>query len=80
MRSSQEPTMVAIADFDPPPSHQTQMLQLSVGDQVTIVGQDGRGWWYGRKPSGKEGWFPPSYVQMKPAHFSSIGDMGRSAS
>ena len=68
---SNEPTLVAIGDFDPPPSHETQMLKLCVGDEVTILGQDGRGWWYGRKQTGKEGWFPPSYVQMKAAHFSS---------
>mmetsp|Transcript_27516 Transcript_27516/g.86746 ORF Transcript_27516/g.86746 Transcript_27516/m.86746 type:complete len:507 (-) Transcript_27516:24-1544(-) len=70
---SNEPTLVAIADFEPPPSHQTQMLQLSVGDQVTVLGQDGRGWWYGRKQTGKEGWFPPCYVQLKPAHYSTMG-------
>jgi Ca2+-binding EF-hand superfamily protein len=69
---SKEPTMVAIGDFEPPPSHDTQMLKLCTGDEVTILGQDGRGWWYGRKQTGKEGWFPPSYVQMKAAHFSSV--------
>jgi len=68
---SNEPTLVAIGDFEPPRSHETQMLKLCVGDEVTILGQDGRGWWYGRKQTGKEGWFPPSYVQMKAAHFSS---------
>jgi len=66
-----EPTLVAIADFEPPASHHTQMLRLHVGDQVTVIGMDGRGWWYGSKPNGKEGWFPPSYVQMESAHFSS---------
>lgn len=71
---SNEPTLVAIADFDPPNSHQTQMLKLVVGDMVTVLGQDGRGWWYGRKPSGKEGWFPPCYVQIKSSHFSSSGN------
>lgn len=71
MARSNEPTLVAIGDFDPPPSHETQMLKLCVGDEVTILGQDGRGWWYGRKQTGREGWFPPSYVQMKAAHFSS---------
>lgn len=70
---SNEPSLVAIADFEPPPSHQTQMLKLYVGDAVTVIGQDGRGWWYGRKQNGKEGWFPPSYVQLKSAHFSSSG-------
>lgn len=70
--SDSEPTLVAIADFEPPPSHEAQMLKLDVGDVVTVLGQDGRGWWYGRKQSnGKEGWFPPSYVQVKPAHFTS---------
>mmetsp|Transcript_101988 Transcript_101988/g.297449 ORF Transcript_101988/g.297449 Transcript_101988/m.297449 type:complete len:384 (+) Transcript_101988:2-1153(+) len=73
MRSN-EPTLVAIADFEPPQSHQTQMLKLVVGDLVTALGQDGRGWWYGRKQTGKEGWFPPCYVQLKPAHFSSSGN------
>merc|ERR1712107_469898 len=34
------------------------MGKLCVGDEVTILGQDGRGWWYGRKQTGKEGWFP----------------------
>ncbi|CAK0890097.1 unnamed protein product, partial [Prorocentrum cordatum] len=68
-----EPTLVAIADFEPPPSHEAQMLKLDVGDVVRVLGgQDGRGWWYGRKQSNsKEGWFPPSYVQVKPAHFTS---------
>jgi len=65
------PTLVAIASFDPPETHQTQMLQLSVGDMVTVIGQDGKGWWYGKKQNGKEGWFPPSYVQTKGAHYSS---------
>jgi len=63
-------TLVAVADFEPPESHETQMLKLLVGDQVTVLGQDGRGWWYGQKQNGKEGWFPPSYVQVKSAHFS----------
>jgi hypothetical protein len=64
------PTLVAIANFDPPDTHQTQMLQLSIGDTVTVIGQDGKGWWYGKKQNGKEGWFPPSYVQTKGAHYS----------
>lgn len=72
--SDSEPTLVAIADFEPPPSHEAQMLKLDVGDVVKVLGQDGRGWWYGRKQSNsKEGWFPPSYVQVKPAHFTSAG-------
>lgn len=70
---SNDPTLIAIADFDPPGSHQTQMLKMYVGDLITVVGQDGRGWWYGRKQNGQEGWFPPSYVQVKGAHFSSSG-------
>jgi len=65
------PVLTAIANFDPPPSHQTQMLHLVVGDKITVVGQDGRGWWYGRKQNGTEGWFPPSYVQAESAHFTS---------
>jgi len=69
----QIPKLIAIAHFDPPPSHQTQMLPLVVGDVVTVIGQDGRGWWYGKKQNGTEGWFPPSYVQTKSAHFSSPG-------
>jgi len=69
--TSGEPQLVAIADFAPPSTHQTQMLKLYVGDTVSVLGQDGRGWWYGRKQNGKEGWFPPSYVQVKAAHFSS---------
>lgn len=70
-----EPTLVVVADFEPPPSHQAQMLGLNVGEHVTVLGQDGRGWWYGRKSdTGAEGWFPPSYVQVKKAHFSAAGD------
>lgn len=72
-QSEDPPTLTAIANFDPPPSHQTQMLHLVVGDQVTVIGQDGRGWWYGRKQNGTEGWFPPSYVQASAAHYSSGG-------
>lgn len=68
-----EPTLIAVADLEPPASHAAQMLHLKVGDLVTVLGQDGRGWWYGRKVNGKQGWFPPSYVQVKPAHFSSSG-------
>lgn len=62
---SGEPVVVAIADFDPPRSHETQMLAFHVGDEVIATGQDGKGWWYGRKRDGTEGWFPPSYVQLK---------------
>lgn len=69
--TAEEPTMVAIADFVPPVSHQTQMLRLYVGDHVVVIGRDGRGWWYGRTANGKEGWFPPSYVQLESAHFTS---------
>jgi Ca2+-binding EF-hand superfamily protein len=60
-----EPIVVAIADFDPPRSHETQMLAFHAGDEVIATGQDGKGWWYGRKRDGTEGWFPPSYVQLK---------------
>jgi len=60
-----DPNLIAIADFDPPPSHQSQMLKLFVGEIVTVLGQDGRGWWYGKKTNGMQGWFPPSYVQLK---------------
>lgn len=67
MSSTSEPVLTAIADFEPPASHQTQMLRLRAGDKVTVVGQDGRGWWYGKTPFGKEGWFPPAYVQVEPA-------------
>merc|ERR1711879_424555 len=71
---SEASTLVVVADFTPPPSHQTQMLRLRVGEQVTVLGQDGTGWWYGKKPdNGEEGWFPPSYLQVKAAHFSSAG-------
>lgn len=66
--------LVVVANFEPPPSHQTQMLSLTVGELVAVIGQDGRGWWYGRKGNGAEGWFPPTYVQLKGAHFSSSGD------
>merc|ERR1712060_927443 len=68
---SDEMNLVVIADFDPPASHQAHMLKLCVGELVSVLGQDGRGWWYGRKQNNKEGWFPPSYVQLKAAHFSS---------
>lgn len=72
-RSNGEQVLVAIAEFEPPATHETQMLKLCIGDLVTVIGQDGRGWWYGRKANGKEGWFPPSYVQVQPSHFSSAG-------
>lgn len=64
---SAAPSLVVIADFDPPEMHTSQMLKLRMGEVVTVIGQDGRGWWYGRKSDGMEGWFPPSYVQMKAA-------------
>merc|ERR1719235_149091 len=51
------PKLIAISNFDPPPTHQTHMLPLKVGDTVTVIGQDGRGWWYGKKQNGTEGWF-----------------------
>mmetsp|Transcript_14616 Transcript_14616/g.31984 ORF Transcript_14616/g.31984 Transcript_14616/m.31984 type:complete len:469 (-) Transcript_14616:100-1506(-) len=60
---AREPVLVVVVDFDPPPTHKTQMLQLRIGDRITVLGQDGRGWWYGRATDGREGWFPPSYVQ-----------------
>jgi hypothetical protein len=66
------PTLIAIADFEPPATHQSQMLQLIIGDTMTVSGQDGKGWWYGKKQDGTEGWFPPSYVQLKGAHRPSI--------
>lgn len=68
------PSLIAIASFEPPPSHTAQMLRLDVGEAITVVGQDGRGWWYGRKENGLEGWFPPSYVQVRASHFSSAGE------
>lgn len=58
------PIVVAFADFDPPVSHDTQMLTLRIGDRITATGRDGGGWWYGSKADGTEGWFPPSYVQL----------------
>merc|ERR1719502_1860429 len=67
------PQLIAIADFEPPATHQTQMLSLVVGDVIDVIGQDGKGWWYGKKQNGTDGWFPPSYVQTKAAHFSSAG-------
>lgn len=73
------PSLIAIAAFEPPPSHTAQMLKLEVGENVTVIGQDGRGWWYGKKDNGMEGWFPPSYVQVRAAHFSSAGDQATSA-
>jgi len=71
--SGQIPKLTAIANFDPPNSQQSKMLPLIVGDIITVIGQDGKGWWYGSKQNGTEGWFPPSYVQTKAAHFSSPG-------
>jgi len=57
--------VVAFADFDPPPSHETAMLKLIAGDDIIVTGRDDQGWWYGRKRDNSEGWFPPSYVQLK---------------
>jgi hypothetical protein len=57
--------VVAFADFEPPPSHETAMLALKAGDDIIVTGRDDQGWWYGRKRDGVEGWFPPSYVQLK---------------
>lgn len=74
--SGQIPKLTAIANFDPPNSQQSKMLPLIVGDTITVIGQDGKGWWYGSKQDGTEGWFPPSYVQTKAAHFSSPGVAG----
>jgi len=59
------PVVVAFAEFDPPESTETQMLALRPGDEIVALGQDGQGWWYGRKTDGSEGWFPPLYVQLK---------------
>lgn len=59
------PVVVCITNFEPPRSHETQMLSLHAGDEVIAMGQDGRGWWYGMKRDGTQGWFPPAYVQMK---------------
>jgi len=69
--STEIPKLIAIANFEPPATHQSQMLPLVIGDMITVIGQDGKGWWYGKKQNGTEGWFPPSYVQTKGAHFSS---------
>merc|ERR1719482_391708 len=57
--------VVAFADFDPPASHETAMLGLKAGDDIIVTGRDDQGWWYGRKRDNSEGWFPPSYVQLK---------------
>merc|ERR1712232_1396680 len=59
------PVVIAFAEFEPPDTNETQMLTLHVGDEITALGQDEQGWWYGRKADGAEGWFPPSYVQLK---------------
>jgi len=59
------PVVVCFADFDPPTSQETLMLTLRVGDEITATGQDGQGWWYGKTADGRQGWFPPSYVQVK---------------
>lgn len=65
MEDESMPIVVAFATFDPPPDEETQMLALQPGDEITALGQEGAGWWYGRKADGSEGWFPPSYVQIK---------------
>eukprot|EP00933_Yihiella_yeosuensis_P031502 TRINITY_DN25079_c0_g1_i1.p1 TRINITY_DN25079_c0_g1~~TRINITY_DN25079_c0_g1_i1.p1 ORF type:complete len:501 (-),score=110.33 TRINITY_DN25079_c0_g1_i1:169-1671(-) len=70
-----EHVLIAVAEYEPPSTHETQMLRLKIGDAVTVFGQDGRGWWFGRKLNGKEGWFPPSYVQMKAAHLTAEKQM-----
>jgi len=58
--------LVCFADFDPPTSETTQVLPLRIGDEVTPIGLDDGGWWFGRKlADGTEGWFPPSYMQLK---------------
>lgn len=59
------PIVVAFAAFDSPEGEETQMLSLRPGDEISAIGQDGAGWWYGRKTDGSEGWFPPSYVTLK---------------
>lgn len=74
-RAGSSKTLTVIADFTPPPSHEAQMLKLSIGEHVVVLGQDGRGWWYGRKvETDREGWFPPSYVHSNAAHYSSAGN------
>jgi hypothetical protein len=65
MEGEQLTVVVAFADFDPPPSHETAMLGLKAGDDIIVTGRDDQGWWYGRKRDNTEGWFPPSYVQLK---------------
>lgn len=61
-----EPVVIAFADFDPPPSQDTQMLALRTGDEIVATGRDGGGWWYGRNvKTFEEGWFPPTFVRMK---------------
>mmetsp|Transcript_119253 Transcript_119253/g.338125 ORF Transcript_119253/g.338125 Transcript_119253/m.338125 type:complete len:486 (-) Transcript_119253:104-1561(-) len=59
------PVVVAFAAFEPPESEETQMLRMEPGDEIVVLGQDGQGWWYGRKSNGSEGWFPPAYVQLR---------------
>lgn len=61
-----KPIVVVFAAYDPPASEETPMLTLRPGDELLALGQDGAGWWYGKKVTdGTEGWFPPSYVQLK---------------
>mmetsp|Transcript_45645 Transcript_45645/g.145691 ORF Transcript_45645/g.145691 Transcript_45645/m.145691 type:complete len:496 (+) Transcript_45645:115-1602(+) len=66
-QDAEEPlsVVVAFAAFDPPESSETLMLTLKPGDEIVALGQDGQGWWFGRKADGTEGWFPPAYVQLK---------------
>eukprot|EP00929_Paragymnodinium_shiwhaense_P006511 TRINITY_DN11001_c0_g1_i1.p1 TRINITY_DN11001_c0_g1~~TRINITY_DN11001_c0_g1_i1.p1 ORF type:complete len:604 (-),score=210.75 TRINITY_DN11001_c0_g1_i1:185-1996(-) len=63
---SQYPIVVAFAPFDPPQTDDAQMLRLRIGDMIMATLQDEGGWWYGTKlEDGTEGWFPPSYVQVR---------------
>lgn len=62
--AAEKPVVEVVADFRPPIGHSAQMLTLMVGERINVTGQDGKGWWYGDKRDGSEGWFPPSYVRI----------------
>eukprot|EP00397_Hematodinium_sp_SG-2012_P040456 GEMP01044333.1.p1 GENE.GEMP01044333.1~~GEMP01044333.1.p1 ORF type:complete len:398 (+),score=107.21 GEMP01044333.1:211-1404(+) len=59
---------VVTKDFSPVGAADMGMLTLRKGEHVVAIGQDGYGWWFGRKEEcGTEGWFPPAYVALAAA-------------
>ena len=41
-------------------------LQFSEGDTVLVYWGQDNGWWYGTTVAGTLGWFPESYVEVRP--------------